>query len=251
MEIPEKKKLLSDEILEYAGKKAARVVKAARREEKDILRKAREEAEREGEALLADARARALRILDRALAGVAVEVRRKVLQAREEVIEAIFREALEHLRQKRLVGYGEVLERLITEALGPMPGEDQLVIVRPEDRARIDRDLLRRVRKRAEGGAVHPAGLDLADENAEISGGVILRSRDGRCTFDNSFETRLERLRGVLRAELHGRLFGEGRPQGIEAEESAESMEEERGGAKGAGGTGSEGRGEEKSGGEG
>ena len=51
--------------------------------------------------------------------------------------------------------------------------------------------------------------LKLADKTINCLGGCIVETSDGKISYDNTFEKRLERLKHILRIKVAIILFGE------------------------------------------
>ena len=56
--------------------------------------------------------------------------------------------------------------------------------------------------------------IEVSANHAPITGGVIVRSADGRLLYDNSFAARLARLKPELRRRVAARLFPAGAARG-------------------------------------
>ena len=139
---------------------------------------------------------------------IEVERHQRLYRAREEVKASLARVREEHLqralaaareelaRWRDMVGYPDVLERLVREALEALGEDAGRVHVDPRDEAFV-RALL----------ASQPDG-PLVTPDLETAGGVTVDSVDGRILVDNTFDSRLVRAGEVYRRELYDRLNG-------------------------------------------
>ena len=156
-----------------------------------ILSQAREEAEARRrqrlEAELRTVRAEQARLLnDARLASL-----KQLSVARDDLIDAAFQQAakrLERLRGSPL--YREVLRRLLEETASQLGPGRVVVKVDPAD-ARLAEEL------------VESLGLDaVVEPTLHCSGGLEASDAEGRIVVRNTFESRLQRAREVLRPEL-------------------------------------------------
>ena len=118
-------------------------------------------------------------------------------RVREEHLQRAIAAAREELARKRgLVGYPDVLERLVREALEALGEDAGRVHVDPRDEALVR--------------AMFASGPDrpLVTPDLETAGGVTAESVDGRIRVDNTFDSRLVRAGEVYRRELYDRLIG-------------------------------------------
>ena len=139
---------------------------------------------------------------------IEVERHQRLYRAREEVKAGLARVREEHLRsavvaarealacRRGEVGYPDVLEGLLGEALDALGEDGNRVHVDPRDEATV-----RALLERSPGGP--PVLPDL-----ETAGGVIVDSDDERVRVDNTFESRLARAEEVYRREIYDLLYG-------------------------------------------
>lgn len=106
-----------------------------------------------------------------------------VLHEKEKIINALFEKVEERLKSAR------VTEKLC-KACGEMP--DAFVLCKDEDRGVV---------KKCLGG--EPRTLD-----AQLMGGVVLCSKDGKVVCDNSFLTRLDAVKERCMCHVSAYLFG-------------------------------------------
>jgi vacuolar-type H+-ATPase subunit E/Vma4 len=146
------------------------------------------------------------RALSRARA--VAESSRIKLKHRQDLMEGLQAEALRRLAAApRDEGYLGVLTSLATEAARSIGGTEAALV--PASR---DVDFLNwegRFSRLAD--AVRTAtgvSLQMAGESADVSGGITLRTTDGRISYYNTFEEIAYRRRSDLRAIITQELFG-------------------------------------------
>jgi len=192
---------LGEEILGDARKRADRAVRNAEREAKEGLTEARHKAEAAAGEILEAARVRGERRARVELASLVVDRRRMELEAKEEVIEAIFEAAIEaagNPERRRAA-----IARLAQAAAEQTSGGRLVVRVGERDAGTLDEGFIADLNARAKGGWTFTRG----GNGGRASGGVIVETADGREVFDNTFEARARRLHEAIRAELGKRLW--------------------------------------------
>jgi len=196
---------IASEILEDVKREAEKLVHDAERAAEEILRRAKENAEKIRGQLIAEAKRQGELERRKILSQAEMEMRTRTLQVKEELVNEAFQRALTRLKEfTQTEGYHACLLKLIQEASERVNSKDLVVYVNPRDRrwllnVGLD-ELCKRFNKR----------LKLADETISCLGGCIIRSPDGRLSYDNTLEKRLERLRDILRVQVARILFGEG-----------------------------------------
>jgi len=193
---------LQQEILSDARRKTKRVVERAERDAEKLVKAALRRQERAKQARLreaehtADGESRAIR------ASIEFERTRHWLIAREEELDALFTAAVEGLDCDALpdADRAESLKQLLTEALSATAPGALSIEVRPADRHLLTEQLLADVKTALDADA---AGVTISVMEREgLGAGVVVRSDDGRKCFDNTYATRLSRMKAVLRATV-------------------------------------------------
>ena len=204
-------KVLSDEILKDAEKRAERVRAKAKREAQTILADGAKEADAAAQKILDVARRRAERAAQSVLATVEQEVRRDLLEAQEAELSRLFEAARQRLADRASYGVPAVLAALAAEAIAAMDSPSVVVELAEADRAAVTEAWLADVRRRVG----RDVAVRVAEKPAAIDGGIIVRSADGRLFYDNSFAARLARLRPGLRRELAARIYKDGNTSAV------------------------------------
>jgi V/A-type H+-transporting ATPase subunit E len=125
------------------------------------------------------------------------EVKAGLAQVREEYLQRALAAARDELARRRdRVGYPDVQEKLVLEALETLGESAGRIHVDPRDEA-----LLRAMLARLPDGP-------LVVPDLETAGGVVVESADGRVRVDNTFDSRLVRAGEVYRRELFDRFSG-------------------------------------------
>lgn len=179
-------------------------IKGEAKEKVEAIRKrAQEQAEQESKAILDLARQDAERLRGQAAATAQLKARSAQLAHREQLLERVFKMVKEKLSdvQKRS-DYEQIATMLLREALV------QLRVNKAEIRADkttqnfLEKKALDEISKELNGQFKTAAPL-------EEGIGVIVDAADGKLHYDNTLETRLNRLQSTLRSSVHKVLMGE------------------------------------------
>lgn len=195
--------LLARAILTEARDEADQIKAEARERADAIRRRAQEQAEQERKAILDRAREDAERLRGQAVATAQLKARSLQLTNREQLLDRVFKTVKERLPEvQKRPDYDQLAATLLREAVL------QLRVKKAEIRAdEIAQSVLEK------------GGLD--EISKEINGqftitgtleegtGVIVEAADGKLHYDNTLETRLNRLQSTLRAPVYKVLIGE------------------------------------------
>ncbi|MCD6465394.1 hypothetical protein J7L27_03390 [Candidatus Bathyarchaeota archaeon] len=198
-------KSIAKEILESAEKEAEALILRAEAQAEKILEEARKEAERRYNSIIRESRER-MKAEEMQLNSIfELEAKNKLLKVKEELIKEVYDETLNRLREYVLTeDYVNCLLRLISEASGRIPSGELEIRLNERDYSRITEKHLLDLSKNI--------GVKLIKSEKRIRciGGVVVASLDGKIVIDNTFENRLNSLKGSLRAKIAKILFQEG-----------------------------------------
>ncbi len=199
--------VLRDSVMSEAEGAAQQVLSAARAEGARMRAQARAEADAACAVLTDEARAMAARYHQKAVGSSILDARSVRARRREVVLDRVFAQAVAELETLAAsVGedaYASIVVSLIAEAAEQIAEVDALVIRGdPASLATLDAATLERLSEAL--GCRLSVGEPLAQ-----GAGVVVISADGRLRYDNTFRTRLVRLRDALRVEVARILVGE------------------------------------------
>ena len=195
------------EIRADARRQADRARQRAEREAAKVLDDARRQAEREAEEVLRDARDRARTQSENVVRGIDRQVRAVRQQARERVLDAVREKAREGLREA--AGSVDSLTDLALAAVGQMSGSRFVFTFGRAGEEPPAEDLRRAVVERVKARLARDVEIRAADEAADGSGGLIVRSEDGKQVADQTCGARMRRLWPLLRQDVVDILFAE------------------------------------------
>jgi len=198
-------------LIERVYQRRKEILAEAEREAKRIRRAAEEEAKRiKGEAekaakLIIDRRLRAAR--ERILGEAEMEGRRKLMEAREEMVSRVFEEATKRIEnlindEERRDEYLEILSKLIAEAVERIGGSEFIISANERDLELLKRNL-GKIRRSLPSRELK---LTLSEEPIECLGGVVVESGDRLKVYNNTLDGRLLRARRLLSAKVAERL---------------------------------------------
>ena len=195
--------MLSRAILTEARDEAEQIKAEAREKAEAIRRRAQEQAEQERKAILDRAREDAERLRGQQVATAQLKARSLQLTSREQLLDRVFKTARERLGEiQNRPDYEEIAAQLLREALVQLRVNKAQVRADKTTGHVLKKGVLRELSKELNGQ------FESADELEEGTG-IIVDAADGKLHYDNTLETRLERLEGTLRAAVYKVLIGE------------------------------------------
>ena len=189
--------LILEKIREDSEKEVERIIGEAKKKSEEIIKKSEKDGKKRYEELIIQGKKNAELEKQRIIANARLQAKKLILETKESIIEKTFSLAEKKLRDMVSSDeYENILRKLIEEAISSIP-DKQLQILCDER----DRELLRKIIKEF-------PRVELSEENISTIGGIIVKSKDGRIQVDNTFETRIERMRNDLRVKVARILFG-------------------------------------------
>ncbi len=195
--------ILSRAILKEADVDAGQIKEEAKAKADAIRQRAREEAEKERREILDQARQEAERLRSQVVANAQLKARTLQLDHREKLLDRVFDAAKQKLPaiQKRS-DYNKLAAQWLREALVQLKASKAVVRADPVTQKILKDGLLGELSKELN------AEISMGDTLEEGSG-VIVDAADGHLHFENTLETRLQRLQSSLRSAVHQVLMGE------------------------------------------
>jgi len=120
-----------------------------------------------------------------------LEARNKQLLLTAESVEKVFEKAIEKIQNiKRNEDYTKLISTLINESTKALGTQEIVVLTNTKDKD-IVKSVLSKFPK-----------AELSSETINCIGGVEVRSKDGTMTFNNTIDSRLERLKPLIRKDI-------------------------------------------------
>src|SRR5215207_472530 len=195
--------MLERAILTEARDEAEQIKAQAKEKVEAIQKRAREQAEQESKSILARAREDAERLRSQAIATAQLKVRSLDLAKREQLLDRVFKTVKERLPEiQKRPDYDQIAALLLREALVQLRVNKAQIRADKTTKAILEKKALDEISKELK-GQFTLAGM------LEEGTGVVLDAADGKLNYDNTLETRLDRLEGTLRSAVYKVLIGE------------------------------------------
>jgi vacuolar-type H+-ATPase subunit E/Vma4 len=193
---------IASEILEDVKEESETIIRDAEKKAEEILRDTRTEAEKRWASLLVETKEKGEAEQKKIQSLTVIEVRNRLLQAKEEHVNAVFDKAFARLKEfVESEKYPSYLLAFIEEAVKKIEADSLVVYVNSKDRKWLANGKLDELSGKL--GVM----LALADETKNCLGGCIVKTPDGKLSQDNTFEKRLEALKPILRIKVAKILF--------------------------------------------
>lgn len=193
---------LSRTVLEEAQSKAEQILAEARVKAESARQRASEQASIERRGILERASREAERIHSQAVAAAQLKMRTQLLIHREKLIEDVF----ESVRQKlasfpQRDDYSQIAAQMLREALQRLNADTAQIHSDPRTGQILSGNITSQICNE-----LHIKVQSGQPLNQEL--GVIVETPDRHRRFDNTFQTRLNRLQNSLRARVYDILTG-------------------------------------------
>jgi V/A-type H+/Na+-transporting ATPase subunit E len=195
--------MLSRAILTEARDEAEQIKAEAKEKAEAIRKRAQEQAEQERKAILDRAREDAERLRGQAVATAQLKARSLQLTNREQLLDRVFKTVRERLSdiQKR-PDYDQIAALLLREALVQLRVNKAEIRADKTTKTILEKKALDEISRELKGQFTSAGEI-------EEGMGVIIDAADGKLHYDNTLETRLQRLEGSLRSAVYKVLIGE------------------------------------------
>jgi len=196
---------LEQEIFRDADRRAERLLERARRDVGKLAKKAERRVSSARTARMEQAERRAAERERAIAASIDHDVMRQWLVTRETVLEELFTDALQAVETGEEIDVGASARALALEAIREIGEGAVTVRARPRDVTLLEGAALEKLW--AEAGTPNremPVVTVLPDDS--LTGGVVVETADGRQRFDNTYGTRMRRMKRHLRAEACRRV---------------------------------------------
>jgi len=197
---------LRQKIIDDAEETAKDIVKEVKKERQRLIKEDQEALQEVMVKRVKQGEEEATLLRQQQLAEGNVRAKRRILTTKEELLESVFEEAKKKLAKfTKEAKYGKILESLILNAAINLNGGKLEVAFTSEgaeggvDLKKIADEVTKKTKK--------TTTITVAKGKISGTGGVIVRTADGKIEVDNTFETLLNRFRRELRPTIAGILF--------------------------------------------
>jgi V/A-type H+/Na+-transporting ATPase subunit E len=195
---------IAGEVLGDVQKEAEALILGAEKEAKKTLRAAKSQADQDYQTFVGQAKVKAEAEQRRIASLTEVEIRNRLLNAKEELVDKAFETAVCKLIDfVETPKYHDYLLRLIEEAAEKVGSKNLILQANAKDKEWLTQEHLQSLCKK-----LH-IEIKLSEEPEICIGGCKVQSEDGKVTYDNTIDSRLQELKPTLRTEVAKIMFEE------------------------------------------
>ena len=187
-----------DKILKKTEKEILLDLKNSGSDSKQTLDDSLTKLEQEYDKVLSDGKKEADKIEKQIIGSSDLEVRNKQLLLLEEGVDKVFSKALDQIANVDRSGdYSNLIKTMLDESTKILGTTEVTVFTNAKDKDVVQSALSKF------------SGAELSSDTIDCLGGIIIKSKDGTMTFDNTIDARIERLKPLIRKEIAS-TFGVG-----------------------------------------
>ena len=187
-----------DKIIDKTEKEILSDLENASSESKQTLDDSLPKLEQEYDKIISDGKKEADKIEKQIIGSSDLEARNKQLMLLEEAVDKVFSKALTQIANTDRSGdYANLIKTLLQESTQILGTNEITVFTNAKDK-----DVVKSALEQL-------SGAELSSETIDCLGGVIVKSKDGTMTFDNTIDARIQRLKPLIRKEIASK-FGVG-----------------------------------------
>ena len=187
-----------DKVLMKTEKKVLLDLKNSGLDSQQTLDNSLPKLEQEFDKIISDGKKEADKIEKQIIGGADIEVRNKQLLLLEEGVDKVFAKALDQISNiDRSGDYANLINNLLDESTKILGTTEVTVFTNAKDKDVVQSALSQF------------SGAELSSDTIDCLGGIIIKSKDGTMTFDNTIDARIDRLKPLIRKEIAS-TFGVG-----------------------------------------
>ncbi len=180
-----------DKIVEKTEKEILLDLKNSVSDSKQILDDSLSKLEREYDKIISDGKKEADKVEKQIVGSSELDVRNKQLLLLEEGVTKVFSKALDQIANTERSGdYSNLIKTLLDEATKILGTTEVIVFTNTKDKDVVQSALSKF------------SGAELSSDTIDCIGGIIIKSKNGTMTFDNTIDARIERLKPLIRKEI-------------------------------------------------
>jgi len=208
MEISESSEAIRRKILDDAEKEAQRTIEKAKSNASEIMSASEERAKEIRETEIEERKKQIEETNRQRIAEARVDHHRRLQTLKAGLIEEVFDKVIERLRIR--VGtpnYLDTLNSLIIDGGSTLGGGKLVIRLNETDKKKVSQKALKQLSQEIEKRTQTETKIVLDKNLVKTIGGVVVSTADQRASIDNTFETRLERIKEETQTELETLLF--------------------------------------------
>lgn len=187
-----------DKVLSQAESEFVSQIDSAFEQAKNDLEASRTKLQGEYEAIVESAKKQAENLKRQIIGSSRLTARNKELLLIESAINEIFEKAKERLQSRTdEKSYKELIRKMIEDSISKLESTEIIIECNKDDY-----ELVKKVIQDLSSNKNNKIKLTISKKPIDIAGGIRARSDDGTMTLDNSMESRIERLKPLIRKEI-------------------------------------------------
>ncbi len=187
-----------DNVLQKTEDDIISIIKNSSIKSKETLDNSLSTLEEEFDKIISDGKKEADKIEKQIIGSADLEARNKQLTTLEEGVDKVFTKALDEITNTARSGdYANLIKSLLDESTKILGTTEVIVSTNTKDKDLVQSAL-----------SQFP-GSELSSESIDCLGGVIIKSKNGTTSFDNTLDARINRLKPLIRKEIASQ-FGVG-----------------------------------------
>jgi len=195
---------IANEVVGDVQKEAEAIILAAENQAKETLHFAKAQADQIYRAILNEAKETAESEKRKIVSVAEVEMRNRLLQTKEDLVDAAFEKALVKIKSfVKTEAYHPYLLKLIEEIAKKMDQKVLVLEVNAKDKGWLTQDMLKHASKK-----LH-CEFKISEQTDDYIGGCKVQTEDGKVVYDGTLNNKLQELKPELRSEIAKKLFGD------------------------------------------
>jgi V/A-type H+/Na+-transporting ATPase subunit E len=193
-----------DKVLVQKEAELVSLIDSAYRESLDNLESSRSKLEAERTRIVEGARKQAENLKRQIIGSARLASRNQELVTIENAVNKAFEEAKKKLQASSSTdSYQDLLKRMVQESISAIGASNAVIIECNKNDAEIVRKAVSELR---DAGKVQHA--EVSNHYIDVLGGIRIKSSDGTMTYDNTLDSRIERLKPLIRKNIAQMLRG-------------------------------------------
>jgi V/A-type H+-transporting ATPase subunit E len=132
-----------------------------------------------------------------------LDLRLKITKFRDEIVDEFIHKAIEKIESLiKTKDYEKSLKKIISEAVLTLKQKEVNIFCRKEDKSILSKQFFDAISSDVKKQLDMDVKFNLSDKHITSMGGVVLETRDGKISINNTYEKRIERSLDELKREL-------------------------------------------------
>ena len=180
-------------------------IDSAYQESLDNLESSRGKLEAERTRIVEAARKQAENLRRQIIGSARLTARNQELLTIENAVNKAFEEAKKKLQASSSTdSYKELLKRMVEESISAVGGSNAVII----ECNKNDGEFVRKVVSELQDSGKIQQAASVSNQHIDVLGGIRIKSSDGTMTYDNTLDSRIERLKPLIRKNIAQMLRG-------------------------------------------